>query len=215
MPVLPKPTERQYTLVPAGNHVGICFQVVDLGTQVEEYQGSKSTRRKVRIAWELPEEKMDDQRPFMISQKYTWSMQENAKLRAVLESWRGVPFKESDFDDKTGFDIKQVLGKACMINIVHVVSKNGRTYSNITAVTRPHKSIKVPPLFNQEIFIWLTPDDFDKMKFDALPHGLKQVIAQSPEFAKLNVPGTTAKSNPPLASAEDDTPPEFEDDIPL
>ena len=49
---------------PAGNHIGRCIKVIDLGTQHSEYQGKPTVRNQVFIQWELCEEKMDDGKPY-------------------------------------------------------------------------------------------------------------------------------------------------------
>ena len=120
---LPAPTESSFTPVPAGTHLGICFRVIDLGTQQTTFNGDTKTAHKVLISWEIPDEVMGDGRPFMISQSYTWSMHEKATLRKSLEAWRGVAFTDRDFGPG-GFDIKNIIGKACTLSVVHT-AKNG------------------------------------------------------------------------------------------
>ena len=122
---LPAPNESNFMPVPAGTHLGICYRVIDLGTQSTTFKGEQKQAHKVLISWEIPEEKMEDGRPFMISQSYTWSMHEKSNLRKALEAWRGMAFTERDFGPN-GFDIKNVLGKACTLSIVHT-SKDGST----------------------------------------------------------------------------------------
>src|SRR6185369_10438591 len=73
---LPAPTESNFTPVPAGTHLGICYRVIDLGTQSTNFNGETKLAHKVLVSWEIPDEKMDDGRPFTISQSYTWSMHE-------------------------------------------------------------------------------------------------------------------------------------------
>ena len=67
----------------------------------------------------MVDELMEDGKPFIVQQRYTWSMSEKAKLRADLESWRGKAFEERDFGT---FNIKNVLGKPCVLTIVHTRS---------------------------------------------------------------------------------------------
>ena len=88
---LPKNDSKVYQIVPAGNHLAVCFSVVDLGTQEIEYQGEIKRQHKIRISWELVDELMEDGRPFVVSQKYTLSSFEKATLMQHLNSWRGRP----------------------------------------------------------------------------------------------------------------------------
>lgn len=44
-----KPTGGNFQLVPAGNHVAICYRFIDLGTQLIEWKGTSKVQRKVLI----------------------------------------------------------------------------------------------------------------------------------------------------------------------
>ena len=45
--------ENDRYLAPADNHPARCVEVIDLGTQEEEWEGEKSSKHKIRITWEL------------------------------------------------------------------------------------------------------------------------------------------------------------------
>ena len=111
-----------FDIAPAGNHVAICYGVVDLGEHEQEWQGKVSLKHRVRISWELCDELMSDGRPFSISKEYTLSLNEKATLRHDLESWRGRPFTDAEL---AGFDIFVLLGKPCMVNVVHKPKRDG------------------------------------------------------------------------------------------
>lgn len=177
---IPKPNETtDFVPPPAGTHLAVCYRFIDLGTQETEYQGQKKHQRKVLMGWELPDELMEDGKPFVIQQRYTWSMSDKAKLRADLESWRGRAFEEKDFGT---FNIKNVLGKPCVLTIVHTV-KNGKTYANIAAVGKPMKGMNSPQPVNPIQYFSL--EDFDATVYATLSQGLQAVVAKSPEFQKL------------------------------
>lgn len=184
MPVLPKPEGGDFTPVPQGNHVAICYRIIDLGTQDGEYMGKKNRRHKVLISWEIPDELMDDGRPFTIGQRFTWSMADKAALRGTLESWRGKAFTDDDFGPN-GFDIKNILGVPCMLNVVHE-TKNGKTYSNITSVAKLPKGVKAPAAINKPVYVWLSKEEFERSVFDGLTDGLKKIIEASPEYHALS-----------------------------
>lgn len=178
---LPQPNQStDFLPPPPGTHVAVCYRFIDLGTQETEFQGQKKHQRKVMLGWEL-DEMMEDGKPFMVSQRYTWSMSEKANLRADLESWRGVAFKESDFGPG-GFDIRRVIGAPCMLTIVHA-EKNGKTYANIRAIGKLPKGMDVPKGVNPQVYFSL--DEFDQAVFDNLSAGLKAVIIKSPEYQKI------------------------------
>lgn len=181
MPTIPKPDDKQFELTPEGNHIAVCYRVIDLGTQHGEYLGKPKVQRKILISWELPDEKMSDGRPFTIGQKFTWSMSEMANLRQTLESWRGKAFAEADFGT---FDIASIIGVGCMLNVVHV-HKNGKTYSNIASVAKLPKGMSAPAPSNPRNLVWLTREDFIEGNFNDLTEGLKAMITPTQEYKAL------------------------------
>lgn len=180
---LPAPTESNFAPVPAGTHLGICYRIIDLGTQKTTFNGETKTAHKVLLSWEIPEEKMEDGRPFTISQSYTWSMHEKATLRKSLEAWRGLAFTERDFGP-SGFDIKNVLGKACTLSIVHT-SKNQTTYANVASIGKVMKGVTIPPLTNEIIYLWLNSTRWDVAVFSRLSANLQGKIMGSPEYIEM------------------------------
>jgi len=207
MATLPKP-QGNYKPVPQGNHVAVCYRVIDLGTQRGEYKGTEKFLRKVLISWEIPDELMDDGRPFTIGQRFTWSMHEKATLRHVLESWRGKAFTDDDFDGPNAFDIANVIGKGCMLNVVHATNGE-KTYANIKSVAKLPKGMEAPPPTNPRNYVWLSKEEFAQKNFDDLSDSLKDVIMQSPEFKALSDPERIADES------ENPAPVELEESIPF
>lgn len=200
---LPKPNE--FELAPAGTHVATCVQFVDLGSHENTYQGqSKGMRREVRIAWELPEESMRDGRPFLISKRYTWSMGEKSSLRKHLESWRGRKFDENDFGN---FDIRNILGKPCLLSIKHD-ERNGNTYAHIDSVSPLMKNMTPPAQIGAQLYFSL--DEFSQTTFDGLSEKTREYIAQSPEYRAI-ASGKTAQSAAPVNSGAVD----LDDEVPF
>ena len=199
---IPKNEGSNYTPPPAGTHVAICYRVIDLGTQDGEWKGKPKRQHKIMVSWELPDELMEDGRPFTISQRYTFSSSEKAKFRHDLESWRGVPFKDSDFGPG-GFHVGKLLRAPCMLTIVHE-EKGGKVYANIKGVAKMLKGVPVPPLTNPEVFFSLS--EFNPAVFESLPDRLQEIIRQSPEYAEAT--GAASSSAP-------DEKPNGDDDIPF
>lgn len=184
MPIVPKPDDRQFELMPEGNHIAVCYRVIDLGTQHGEYKGQVKIQRKVLVSWEVPDEKMADGRPFTIGQKFTWSMSEKANLRQTLESWRGKAFTDDDFG-ANGFDIMNIIGVGCMLNVVHT-TKGDKTYANIASVAKLPKGMASPAPVNPRNYVWLSREEFIQKNFDDLTDGLKAIITPTPEYKALS-----------------------------
>lgn len=195
MPHLPKPSDGgEFVPPPAGTFPAICYRIIDLGTQETTFQGERKEQHKVLLSWELKSDEtiMDDGQPMSIHQRYTWSMHEKATLRRHLEAWRGAKFKDSDFGPG-GFDVKNVLGKSCMLTIMHNES-NGKTYANVASVSKLPKGMTAGELHNKTMLIWLTRDEFDRDAFDELSDGLKMTIKKSPEYNNLSRSGGGAET---------------------
>lgn len=128
-----------FTPTPAGAHPATCIDVVDLGELEITYGGKTKKQHKIKIIWEI-EELRDDGSPFRPSKRYTLSLHEKAALRKDLESWRGCPFTEEELK---GFDVEVLIGKGCMINVVHA-TKDGSTFGNVTAIMKLPKGVNAP-----------------------------------------------------------------------
>lgn len=170
--------------IPAGTHVARCYSMIFLGTIKTDFQGQEKWQPKVQITFELPLEKRvfkeeNGEQPFVKSKEYTLSLGDKANLRKDLESWRGKKFSD---DEAKGFDICKLLGKACMISIVHT-EKNGNTYANIGSISGLPKGMTCPEQINPTFEFSVT--EFDEDKFQHLPQFLQDKVKGSIEFQKM------------------------------
>lgn len=163
----------EYQQCPAGSHIAVCVGLVDLGTQHGEYQGKPVTREQIIIRWETPDELMDDGQPFLVSAFYTNSLGEKANLRKILEAWRGRQFTEEELK---GFDLQNILGVACMLNVAH----NDAGKARVQAVMALPKGTPKPKPHNPCKAFWI--DEWDQAAFDELPEGFRKMIMQSDEY---------------------------------
>lgn len=197
MSLIAKNEAGDYQLPEPGNSVGICYSIVDMGYQ-ETNWGDK---QKVCFTWELPSQLMDDGRPMSISSTYTLSLNEEANMRKALESWRSQKFTDEELG---GFDLKKVLGKPCMLNIVH--SPDGK-YANIAnygvGVSPVPKEMRegIPPAQNE--LLWYDVDEHDQSVFDKLPKWLQKKISERRKPDSVS----------PVQAAADSG--DFDDDIPF
>jgi hypothetical protein len=126
MGIIVKDGGSDYTPAPAGMHAARCCDVVDLGDEETPW----GVKAKVRISW-LINARMADERPYMVSRKYTQSLHEKSNLRRDLEGWRGVPFSAEDLE---GFDLEKLIGATCVLQLVHN-ENGGKTYANVQTIT--------------------------------------------------------------------------------
>lgn len=203
-PTIPRPGS-DFEITPEGTFPAVCYRIIDLGTQPQTYKGQPSEpKHVVMISWELHDEDtmMSDGRPMTAHRRFTWSMSPKANLRKTLEAWRGKPFQDSDFDT---FDIRNLLGVGCLVQITHR-EREGNTYANVGAVVKMAKGMHTPEPKNALECLWLSPDLFDQELFDNLSEKMQETIKQAPEYEEIVSGGAGTKQQPSSAKDEDDTP---------
>jgi len=193
---------------PPGMHLGRCYRIVDLGTQKTEYMGEVKYLHKIMLGWEIHGSddngkplKMVDGRPFAIFKNYTLAWSEKANLRIDLQAWRGKAFTQ---EEMRKFDLKNILGAWCMLNVIDRAGQNGNTYSNVSSVTPVPSVIKqsgLPQAINKnELFNLQDPD---MAIFETFSDNLKAKITSSPEWEKLQGKQSTPTASIPPASQLD------------
>lgn len=186
---------------PIGSHVARCIKVIDIGTQKGEYQGQVSIKRQVIIGWELPTELMETGeyagKPFTVSKFYTASLNEKANLRKDLANWRGRDFTEEEL---LGFESKNILGKPCMLSIIH----NEKSKARVAGIMAIPKGIVVPEQVNPSVYFSL--DQFDAVVFSSLSDGYKKLIQASPEYQHIQSPQSQSDSGGSFSDFSDDIP---------
>lgn len=170
-------------LIPSGNHIARCYSMVHVGTNKEIIMGTEKILNKVRITWELPQEmrvfdESKGEQPMVISKEYTLSMHEKSNLRKDLESWRGKGFTE---EEAKSFDVAQLLGVACLVNVIHKKANNGNEYANISSITTLIKGMECPAQINPT-FEFNYTDKFDSLIVESFPDFIKDKIKSSSEY---------------------------------
>lgn len=190
-------TGGSFERCPAGMHLARCYRIVDLGSQKSEYMGEVKIKHQITFSWEVHGANddgqkllMKDGRPYGIFKNYSLSWAEKANLRIDLQAWRGKPFSP---EEMRRFDLKNVLGAWCMLNVIDRQGSNGKTYSNVQSITPVPSVIKyggMPDAVNPlEIFNLAEPD---LHLFDSFSKQLQEKIMQSPEWQKITE--TTSRS---------------------
>ncbi len=201
---------------PSGMHHGICYGVVDIGTQPAF--GKFPARRKVVILFEFPDLRIDlpDPKepskkinlPRALSIKETLTLASKGNLRPQLESWRGRAFTEEEL---AGFDLKKVLGANAMINVVQE-KKGEKTYANIATINplptgTKKKTAETPPLFFS--FDDVAPT-VRKLEFSPnMPKWVLGLLMQSEEYQRItggNSAAPTDKGHTQEENLDEDVP---------
>lgn len=135
-----KAPAQRFPTAPQGTFPAVCVDEIDLGKVENKRFGT--VRNMVRLVWQIDEEmdaetaakfKMPVGSRYILTQDYTASLDEKAKLRKHLQSWRGKAFTQVEL---FGFDLETVVGVPCLLGIVHNVGSQGGTFANVEAVMK-------------------------------------------------------------------------------
>ena len=140
-----------FTEAEPGLHTAICYRVVDLGTQKQEFNGEVSYKHQVLVTWELPSQTTDEDIPLTIGKFYNLSLHEKSNLGADLTSWRGRAFTATE---RQGFDVSKLIGVPCTLNIIQDNNSRSKVKTVLPA------SGDIPGQHHDSVFFSLT--DFQK-----------------------------------------------------
>ena len=197
-----------FELTPAGQHSARIYSLVDIGMQADIYNPPKK-KQQIIITWELVDTKMEDGRPFVISQFYSLSLNAKANLRKDIKNMSGKALT----DEQAGnFDFTKLINFPCSLVVGHE-EKDGKEKASIQALLAAPKGTDIAPLQNQTIFF--DTDLVDWALFDAIPEWQRNFIDEDALKAKPSMGGAAPKpeaSKPNTESVSVDA--VEEDDIP-
>lgn len=136
----PKSTFRT---APEGLHPAVCVDVWDIWTSKRAERWGGGLQDNTRLVWQIDQtfknEETGKEQRYEVSQMYTASLHEKAKLRQHLESWRGRKFSEKELDN---FELENLLSANCQLQVIHNIKDNGDTYANVQSIVPLHKSME-------------------------------------------------------------------------
>lgn len=184
------------------------YKIVDLGTQEDEYEGTKKKSRNVLIFWEL-EQKMADGRPFSTFLEYNQYLGDvKCKLRRHIESWTS---KSMTPEIIKAFDFqKMLLGRTMMVNLVRKPS--GRV--KVDNIMAPPPGTAKPAAVNPLVYFDLDAKPYPEDVFNGLDAWIQKKIAKSPEYRRLHGEIIDEPGHGDAGQAHQEAPPS-NDDIPF
>lgn len=123
--------KTQFPVPPEGLYQAVCADAWDIWTEDRPERWGGGIQDKTRLVWEINRINKESGRPYQVSQKYTASLHEKANLRKHLEAWRGRKFTENEIKE---FELENLLGANCQLQVVHNIGSDGITYANVQAV---------------------------------------------------------------------------------
>lgn len=184
-----------FELQPAGVHKARCAVICDLGLKDSQW----GAQQKIYWNFELVETRMESaDRPYSVGEQMSTKFGRNSggepsRLRGRLEGWRGKNY--TDEEARLGPNLHDVIGRECLINIMHETDKDGKTWARIAAIMPGQPD--TPQLSSQPLFFsW----DYEGQEND-LPDWLKKKLGR--------FPGAPEAPADPLPDGD------FDDDIPF
>ena len=122
-----------------GQFVAVCCDVIDLGLNLETFQGKAEIKDKTALVFLTVSE--DGATVRQIAQEFSTSMGKKSNMRKFLEAWRGKPYTEDEVR-KQGIPLDLLEGVGCMLNVAHKTSAKGHLYAFINSVSPLPKVLK-------------------------------------------------------------------------
>lgn len=124
----------------AGQVAAICCDVIDLGKNVEQFEGNPP-EVKDKLALVFRTEDTEDGKPRYIAQEFTTTMGRKGNLRKFLESWRGKAYTEEEAR-KQGIPLDKLEGAPALVTIAHKTSRKGNEYAYILSIAPLPKQMR-------------------------------------------------------------------------
>lgn len=125
---------------PEGQFLAVAVDIIDLG-MIENAQFGK-LQHKCALVFQIDEINPDTKKRYEIAERFTVSMNEKARLRQFLGSWRGKAY--SDEEAREGAPLHKLVGVPALIQIGHNQGGNGKTYANILSIMKAPKGTTLP-----------------------------------------------------------------------
>ena len=125
-------------------HLAVCSNIYGPFVSSYEWQGKKITSNKVIFLFELEQTIKEGEyagKRFTVSEKFTLSLNEKAKMRPFIEAWAGKTFSEEQL---LGFDIETLIGKSLNVNLLEKAKKNGQGTTVVIASVFPRMKGQEP-----------------------------------------------------------------------
>jgi len=130
-----------------GQFAMLCVDVVNLGTNVEQYQ-DKPPREvpKVALVFASGErhDKADGGEQFLkiVTVEMALSANEKANLRKFLESWRGKTYTPEQAEQ--GLPVTKLYAQPALVSIEHVLTRKARRFAKIASISPLPKAMPAP-----------------------------------------------------------------------
>lgn len=191
-----------YELIPSGSYPAVLVGLIDLGTSDDEYNGKAIEKRSIALIWELPGEIKTNGEPHIIARDFSAYFSPSSKIRLLIEGWRG-----KKFEDGEPFSYEVLLGKECLLNIVHKKTGKGKTVHEVSGATKPPRGVTVPKPHHDLVkyVVGAEPPQLDWLPF-IYGQSIPDIILDSKEMKGKPAASSTSKPATDRTSSSEDDP---------
>jgi hypothetical protein len=139
---------------PDGSYPAVCVDLIDLGESLDVYQGTTNILPKIVLVFQTNAEDPGTHKPLEIHIEVTNSFGKKARLRKLLEGWRGRPY--SDEEARAGVPLHKLEKQNAILNVIHKTAvASGNTYAVIDSIMPPMKGMaKLEPISYTRAEFW-------------------------------------------------------------
>ncbi len=188
--------KTQKPIPPTGQHLGLLYSIVDLGTQLGSFEGKPTKARKIQLTFELPKFKAvfneaNGEQVMVVGHDYTFSLNEKAGFRKMMDSWFEKPVLELNHDI-----LVKLLKRPAMLQIIHIKDKKDTsiTYANIAlkgqSVFKRPAEVPFPKDTENDAFVFSLGDlekldRFSWETFNKIPQWIQKKIEKCEEWPRV------------------------------
>jgi hypothetical protein len=180
---------NDFELAPEGPHTAVLVSWIDRGFQ----QGKFGARRQAGSRFELVDAEKSGEGPLVVFHTVFNLSLKSKVFREMATALMGT-------SDLKGMPVKDMVGKACKVTIVHKETDDGQTFANIASFKALKPGTAVKQAESDLVFFSLDPADIADLKsletsLAALPESERTKIAASETYKELLVTLKHVKAN--------------------
>lgn len=139
--------DGEYVLCPAGNYPGTIIAIIDIGHHDDVNKNGKQINvHRLIVAFGLAK-KRPDGKPYILVERYTWSMSDVSNFYKLACGVTGTKYKTGE-----QFDPRRLAGMPCMIQVTNS-TKGEKVYHNIAGAAQFPEGLP-PPIPTCTPLVW-------------------------------------------------------------
>ena len=166
-----KQNESTYVAPKAGLTHGVITAVIDTGSAPNKFRDDEM-QRQLMIEWTLPKQTNEGE-PLNISKWFTASIHEKSNLYGLITDL-GITIVGE-------YDLFDLLGVNCMVNITEFTKDNGDKKMNVSSVAPLMEEMEAVTLPTRKLDL----NAFSEDDWSQLSEGIQKLIMKSPEYKEL------------------------------